>query len=72
MLNCCYFAITDSVNNHSRLLLVLQLSLLEVDRRVVESGPDERFGVSVDYAHVEIVLHTDEPDSMIDYARESR
>ena len=29
-------------------------------------------GVSVDYAHVGMVLHVDEPDSMIDYAQESR
>ena len=34
--------------------------------------PTSAFGVSVDYAHVGMVLDVDEPDSMIDYAQESR
>jgi hypothetical protein len=34
--------------------------------------PTSAFGVSVNYAYVGIVLHVDEPDSMIDYAQESR
>ena len=32
--------------------------------------PTSAFGVSVDYAYVGMVLHVDEPDSMIDYAQE--